>query len=317
MSLLAESFELYVERRRQQATVELQQQRRWTFLVCLLAVYLWPFYLLGLLALPAPVSALSVTLAGVALYMLGTYLLTVSRDRWRDLGQWWPFIYQSISGPHVAIAAVIWLSVALWGEAVAPLLSRQIPQVMAGVGLSLCVTGGHYWLTFRTWWTAEMSQLWGDYLHEVQLALVPYYGQLDRARQRFSQFDTLCDDLMLEEVEALHLARDFSDRVQWVTDSGEWVDYVDRVNHSRQHLAQLLHQLEDSIATLESVLSELETHLDYQWEAARVGPELALLSRALGQPVFELSRDLVIVEQTIAGVSARMDSFAATNWHAP
>lgn len=313
--MLAEPFERYVERRRHEATVEFQQRQRWVFLACLLAVYLWPFYLLGLLALPAPVSALAVTLLGIALYIVGTYLLTVSRECWRDPDQWWPFVRDAVSLPHIAIAAVTWLSVALWGETVAPLLSRQVPQVILGVGLSLCVTGGHYWFTFRTWWSAEMSQLWGDYLHEVRLALHPYYSELERARQCFSHFDTLCDDMMLEEVEAQHLTRESGDCMRWVVESSEWIEYVARVSHSRQHLAQLLHQLEDGIAVLESALFELEAHLDWQRSAASIGDEIAPLSRTFGQPVFELSRDLVLVERTIAGVTERMDSFAATHWY--
>ncbi|MEO1131509.1 MAG: hypothetical protein AAFX40_02255, partial [Cyanobacteria bacterium J06639_1] len=206
MFLPAEPFDRYVERRRQEAIGAARQRRRWIFLTCLLAVYLWPFHLLGLLALPAGVSVIPVTLLGIALYLAGTYLLTVPRDRWFALSQWGSFVSRSVSIPHLAIAAAIWLSVGLWGETLAPLLSRQIPQVMAGVALSAIVTGGHYFFTFQTWWSGELSQLWGEYLTELRSALLPYYGQLERARQSYSEFDTLCDDLMLEEVEIRHLS---------------------------------------------------------------------------------------------------------------
>lgn len=313
MFLPAESFDLYVERRRQEAIGAARQRRRWMFLTCLLAVYLWPFHLLGLLALPAGVSVVPVTSIGIALYLAGTYLLTVARDRWFDPRQWRSFISQSFSVPHLAIAAAIWLSVGVWGDTLAPLLSRQIPQVMAGVVLSAIVTGGHYFFTFQTWWSGEMSQLWGDYLNEVRSALLPYYSQLERARQSYSEFGTLCDDLMLEEVEMHHLSEQFGDRVALT--STDWTGYADRLTSSRQHLSQLLHQLETGIDILEAALFEMESHLDWQRGAANVGDAIAPLSPALMQPVFELSRDLVAVERTLEGVTERMDRFASADWH--
>ncbi|MEO1132556.1 MAG: hypothetical protein AAFX40_07605, partial [Cyanobacteria bacterium J06639_1] len=133
----------------------------------------------------------------------------------------------------------------------------------------------------------------------------------------YSEFDTLCDDLMLEEVEIRHLSEQFGDRVPLKIASNDWTDYADRLTSSRQHLSQLLHQLESGIDILEAALFEMEAHLDWQKDAARVGDAIAPLSQTLMQPVFELSRDLVAVERTLEGVTERMDRFAATDWHHP
>ena len=59
MSLVAESFGGYVERRRAESSLT-QRRQRWVFLTCLLAVYLWPFYLLGVAVFPAPLTGLGI-----------------------------------------------------------------------------------------------------------------------------------------------------------------------------------------------------------------------------------------------------------------
>ena len=304
MSLVAESFGGYVERRRAEFSLT-QRRQRWVFLTCLLAVYLWPFYLLGVAVFPAPLTSLGIALSGLGLYVGGSYL--VSECHRSSLGEnVWQFTKQTVSLPHLAIVTSIWLGLALWGEVLVPLFSRQVPQLLAGIVLSSVLAGRHFWHAFRLW-PLEGGQLWNDYLADLRRVLGAYYQQLEDSRQSLHQYSGLNNDLQLETLEAKQLLCEFTGPLGLDAIAETMTTYVRRLEDSQQSLSQLLDRLETGSLVLESALLQVESYLDIQSETATYLDSIEFLGDLYLEPVVQLGEELEAVADRIAGVAEELE----------
>ncbi|MGK7911243.1 MAG: hypothetical protein AB4050_07135 [Synechococcus sp.] len=313
MSLVSESFGGYVERRRAELS-RTQRRRRWVFLTCLLAIYLWPFYLLGVAVFPAPLTSLGIALSGLSLYVGGSYLVSDSSSTAQPLaslasiraGAVWRFTKQMVSVPHLVIVVSIWLGLALWGEVLVPVFSRQVPQLMAGIVLSSVLAGGHFWRTLQLW-PLEGSQLWHDYLADLRGVLGSYYQQLEDSRQSLHRYTGLNDDLQLEAMEAKQLLREFTGPLGLDSIADTMTTYVRRLEDSQHSLSQLLHQLETGSLVLESALMQVESYLDIQSETAIHLESIECLGDLYLEPVIQLGGELAEVAENIAGVAEELE----------
>ncbi|MDX2272776.1 MAG: hypothetical protein NW237_12655 [Cyanobacteriota bacterium] len=334
-SVAAETFHEYVERRRQAMVRQSRHQNGWGLLLGALALDLGLCYGLGMypdwaeFGLAWLLTTLPLTLVAIALYVLGTYVLTGIRQRARRPGQWWQqqsrlarsqpliwcrFLSQSISLPHLVMAGFVWLGLAFWGEMLAPLLVRQWPQVVAGILVSLAVASGHYWSSGQVAWIVEAQQLWSDYLEELRHSLLmPHYQCLEVSRHRLKHYGQVYDDLKLEEVEAYYWEFHLEAQMQKLNQDQALRSYAQQIHYSSQRLSQLLYQLQEGIDLLESVLLDIETELDTEGSLSGLWGELNLLEGNLDRlrevdlhPVVRLSLDLQQVEQVVQGLTQEM-----------
>ena len=339
MSLVAESFGGYVERRRAELSLT-QRRQRWVFLTCLLAIYLWPFYLLGVAVFPAPLTSLGIALSGLSLYVGGSYLVSPSPhqpsttqsstshnstclssispssvnsssiDLTSDrVNAVWQFATQTVSVPHLVIVISIWLGLALWGEMLVPVFSRQVPQLLAGIVLSSVLAGGHFWRTLQLW-PLEGSQLWHDYLTDLRGVLRSYYQQLEDSRRSLHRYTGLSDDLQLEALEAKQLLREFTGPLGLDSITETMTTYVRCLEDSQHNLSQLLLQLESGHLVLESALMQVENYLDIQSAPATHLESIEYLGDLYLAPVVQLGGELASVAEDIAGVAEELEG-----WH--
>ncbi|MEL7086370.1 MAG: hypothetical protein AAF268_07935 [Cyanobacteria bacterium P01_A01_bin.3] len=319
MSLVAESFGGYVERRRTEL-FRTQRRQRWVFLTCLLAIYLWPYYLLGVAVFPAPLTGLGIALSGLSLYVVGSYFVsggssqalpTLTSTRAEAV---WRFTTQIVSVPHLAIVVSIWLGLALWGEVLVPVFSRQVPQLLAGIVLSSVLAGGHFWRTLQLW-PLEGTQLWHDYLADVREVLGAYYQQLEDSRRSLHRYTDLNDDLQLEALEARQLLREFTGPLGLDSVTETMTTYVRSLEHSQNSLAQLLHRLETGSLVLESSLMQVESYLDIQSETAFHLDCIEFLGDLYLDPVVQLGGELEAVADRIAGVAEELEGLQHSIGH--
>ncbi|MEM9567447.1 MAG: hypothetical protein AAF974_03995 [Cyanobacteria bacterium P01_E01_bin.34] len=320
MSLVAESFGGYVERRRTELYLT-QRRQRWMFLTCLLAIYLWPFYLLGVAVFPAPLTSLGIALSGLSLYVGGSYLVSNSSSKPQTslnstrAEAIWQFTTQTVLVPHLAIVVSIWLGLALWGEVLVPVFNRQVPQLIAGIILSSVLAGGHFWRTLQLW-PLEGTQLWQDYLADLRGVLRAYYQQLEDARRSLNRYTGLNDDLQLEALEARQLLREFTGPLGLDSVAETLTTYVRSLEDSQHNLAQLLPRLEASSLVLESSLMQLESYLDIQSETALHLDSIEFLGDLYLEPFFQLGGELEAAVDRIAGVAEELEGLQHSISHA-
>ena len=325
---VAESFQEYVARRQSEMAQRSRHHHGWGLVLGAIAVYIG---LCSLLAMRPKeilfghawvVTTVPLTLIGVGLYLFGAYLLSLSRQM-QDL-QWQGVLRlsltgvlrQSVSLPHLAIAASLWLGLGIWGEMVSPFLIRQGPQLSAGVVISLALAGSQWWLVARTFWWVEIQQLWFDYLQDLRQSwLLPHYQHLEDSRECFLQFQRVHDDLGLEEIEAYYLIDLLETQLPWIPfhPAQGLLTYAQQIAQARHQLSQLLYQLQQSLEVWEEALSEVELLLDQS-----TGPDggeglVNLLDQDLDsldgeeiQTVLRLGESLLTAERSVQGVTHEM-----------
>lgn len=74
---------------------------------------------------------------GGGLYSLGAGVIWMLRQRWSA-----QLLAEMISLPHLTLAALIWLGLAVWGEHLSPFLLRQKNQLLAGLLISWLLAQG-------------------------------------------------------------------------------------------------------------------------------------------------------------------------------
>ncbi|MFQ3612569.1 MAG: hypothetical protein SNJ68_02490 [Cyanobacteriota bacterium] len=258
MLIAAESFQTYLHRRRRQLTRRLKRQQGWGLVLALLALYLirceglsprqWAGQTWWLVLIP---------LLGGGLYSLGAGLIWILRHQWlapasgQGSRRSTHLLAQMISLPHLALAALIWLGLAVWGEHLMPLLVRQKPQLLAGLLISWLLAQG--WIFIRPGWMVEAGQLWTDYLQELRgSVLQPCYQRLETCRHSLRLYHAIWQDLQLEEMEARHLLQLFSESL--LPPTWPLQIYAQQVHQCCQQLSGLLAQMQERVERLEKVL---------------------------------------------------------------
>ena len=266
MSIAAESFQTYLRRRRRRLAHRLQRQQGWGVILALLALYLLSCDGLGEGGSPPrlwtgqPLWLVVIPLLGGGLYSLGAGLLWMLGQRRLPQGSAGSaqLLAQMISLPHLALAALLWLGLAIWGEHLLPFLARQKPQLLAGLFVSWLLAQG--WSFFQTGWVVEAGQLWADYLQELRgSVLQPCYQRLEACRRSLHLYHAIWQDLQLEELEAQHLIQLLSESLLPLTLPLKI--YAQRVHHCCQQLAALLAQMQERVERLEQVLLNVELEL--------------------------------------------------------
>ncbi len=323
---VAQSFQEYVARRQSEMVQRSRHHHGWGLLLGAFAVYVGLCSLLAmrpkeiLFSHAWVVTTVPLTLIGVGLYLFGAYLLSLSRQRedlrchgmWRL--SWVRALRQSISLPHLAIAASIWLGLGIWGEMVSPFLIRQGPQLSAGVVISLALAGSQWWSVAHTFWWVEIQQLWFDYLQDLRQSwLLPHYQQLENSRACLLQFQRVHDDLGLEEIEAHYLSDLLEPQLLWIHAGQGLPVYAQQVAQARQRLAQLLYQLQQGIEVLEEALAQVESVLDH---SSGPGEGKGLVNLLDHDPnslhweeihtVLRLGESLITAERSVQGVTLEM-----------
>jgi hypothetical protein len=184
---------------------------------------------------------------------LGAGVIWMLRQRWSA-----QLLAEMISLPHLTLAALIWLGLAVWGEHLSPFLLRQKNQLLAGLLISWLLAQG--WSFFQTGWVVEAGQLWADYLQELRgSVLQPCYQRLETCRLSLHLYHAIWQDLQLEELEAQHLIQLLSESLLPLTLPLKV--YAQRVHHCCQQLAALLAQMQERVERLEQVLLNVELEL--------------------------------------------------------
>lgn len=188
MSIVAESFQTYLRRRRRLLARRLKRQQGWVVVLALLALYLLSWDALGEdgslshLWRGQPLWLVLIPLLGGGLYSLGAGLLWMLGQRRLPQGSAGSaqLLAQMISLPHLALAALIWLGLAVWGEHLSPFLLRQKNQLLAGLLISWLLAQG--WSFFpdrlgsRGW--ATVGRLSAGAARFCITALLPAPGNL-------------------------------------------------------------------------------------------------------------------------------------------
>jgi hypothetical protein len=292
-TLVAESFQTYLRRRRRLLARRFKHQQGWVAVLALLALYLLGWEALGkskLLPLPWLVV---IPLLGGGLYSLGAAMIWRLRQRCSA-----QLLAEMISLPHLALAALIWLGLAIWGEQLSPFLLRQKNQLLAGLVLSWLVAQG--WSFLRPGSMVEVGQLWADYLQELRASVLqPCYCRLEACRQALRSYQAIWQDLQLEELEAQHLVQLLSESLLPL--ALPLKVYARQVHHCCQQLAALLAQMQERVERLEQVLLEVELELaSRQPFQAQAQPINLLLEE--GIPCQELDlQELVCLNQELLG----------------
>lgn len=259
MSIVAESFQTYLRRRRRLLARRLKRQQGWVVVLALLALYLLSWDALGEdgslshLWRGQPLWLVLIPLLGGGLYSLGAGVIWMLRQRWSA-----QLLAEMISLPHLTLAALIWLGLAVWGEHLSPFLLRQKNQLLAGLLISWLLAQG--WSFLQTGWVVEAGQLWADYLQELRgSVLQPCYQRLEACRRSLHLYHAIWQDLQLEELEAQHLIQLLSESLLPLTLPLKL--YAQRVHHCCQQLAALLAQMQERVERLEQVLLNVELEL--------------------------------------------------------
>ncbi|MFS8885744.1 hypothetical protein [Synechococcus sp. H70.2] len=291
--MVAESFQTYLRRRRRLLARRFKHQQGWVVVLALLALYLLSWDVLGknkLLPLPWLVA---IPLLGGGLYSLGAAMIWRLRQRWST-----QLLAEMISLPHLALAALIWLGLAIWGEQLSPFLLGQRNQLLAGLVISWLVAQG--WSFLRPTSMGEVGQLWADYLQELRASLLqPCYRRLEACRQALQLYQAIWQDLQLEELEAQHLIQLLSESLLPLTLPLKV--YAQRVHHCCQQLAALLARMQEQVERLEQVLLEVELVLaSRQPFPAQSQPINLWLEEGLPYQELDL-QELVCLNQELVG----------------
>ncbi|MGQ9837837.1 MAG: hypothetical protein ACUVRV_07685 [Cyanobacteriota bacterium] len=315
MPIAPESFQAYLHRRRRQLTRRLKRQQGWGLVLALLALYLiryegfsprqWTGQTWWLILIP---------LLGGGLYSLGTGLIWMLRQQWFTpvLGQSSrrSLLAQMVSLPHLALAALIWLGLAAWGEHLMPLLVRQKPQLLLGLLISWLLAQG--WIFIRPGWMVEAGQLWADYLQELRgSVLQPCYQRLETCRHSLRLYHAIWQDLQLEEMEAHHLLQLFSGFLPPSTWSLQV--YAQQIHHCCQQLAALLAQMQERVERLEQVLLDVELELDAHQPLQTQPQPINLLAEDWAgwqeldlQELVWLNQELLGTDRSLQGVTQQL-----------
>ncbi len=305
MSIAAESFQTYIRRRRRTLTRRLKRQQGWGLVLALLALYL-----LSCEGLPPrqwtgqPLWLIVIPLLGGGLYSLGTGVIWMLRQRWFAQGSASSaqssaqLLAPIISLPHLALAALIWLGLAVWGEHLLPFLARQKPQLLAGLFISWLLAQG--WSFLRPGWMVEAGQLWADYLQELRgSVLQPCYQRLETCRHSLRLYHAIWQDLQLEEMEAQHLMQLLSESL--LPPVLPLQVYAQQVHHCCQQLAALLAQMQERVERLEQMLLNVELELaSHQSLQAQPHPINLLAEDWAGCQELDL-QELVCLNQELLG----------------
>ncbi|MEN9221688.1 MAG: hypothetical protein Q6M04_04555 [Thermostichus sp. BF3_bins_97] len=299
MSIAAESFQTYIHRRRRTLTRRLKRQQGWSLVLALLALYL-----LSCEGIPPrqwtgqPLWLVLIPLLGGGLYSLGTGVIWMLRQRSQGSRSSTQLLAQMISLPHLALAALIWLGLAVWGEHLLPLLARQKPQLLAGLFISWLLAQG--WSFLRPGWMVEAGQLWADYLQELRgSVLQPCYQRLETCRHSLRLYHAIWQDLQLEEMEAQHLMQLLSESLPPPTLPLQV--YAQQVHRCCQQLSALLARMQERVERLEQVLLHVELELaSHQSLQAQPQPINLLAEDWAGWQELDL-QELVWLNQELQG----------------
>ncbi|MEN9229490.1 MAG: hypothetical protein Q6L68_01175 [Thermostichus sp. DG02_5_bins_236] len=321
MLIAAESFQTYLHRRRRQLTRRLKRQQGWGLVLALLALYLirceglsprqWAGQTWWLMLIP---------LLGGGLYSLGAGLIWMLRQQ-----GFAPALVQGsrcsayvlaqmVSLPHLALAALIWLGLAVWGEHLMPLLVRQKPQLLAGLLISWLLAQG--WIFIRPGWMVEAGQLWADYLQELRgSVLQPCYQRLETCRHSLRLYHAIWQDLQLEEMEAQHLLQLFSESLPPPT----WPlqVYAQQVHRCCQQLSALLAQMQERVERLEQVLLDVELELEAHHPLQTQPQPINLLAEDWAgwqeldlQELVWLNQELLGTDRSLQGLTQELKGWA-------
>ncbi|MEN9224009.1 MAG: hypothetical protein Q6L60_01530 [Thermostichus sp. HHBFW_bins_43] len=317
MSIAAESFQTYVRRRRRKLARRLKRQQGWGLVLALLVLYL-----LSCEGLPPrqwveqPLWLVLIPLLGGGLYSLGTGLIWMFRQRRFAQGfcSSTQLLAQMISLPHLALAALIWLGLAVWGEHLLPLLARQKPQLLAGLFISWLLAQG--WSFLRPGWRVEAGQLWTDYLQELRSSVLqPCYQRLEACRHSLRFYHAIWQDLQLEEIEARHLMQLLSESLPLPTVPLQV--YAQQVHHCCRQLAALLARMQERVEHLEQALLHVELELaSHQSLQAQPQPVNLLAEEWEGwqeldlQELVWLNQELLGTDRSLQGLTQELKGWA-------
>ncbi len=308
MSVVAESFQTYLRRRRRLLARRLKRQQGWGVVLALLALYLLSWDALGegglLLHLGRgqPLWLVVIPLLGGGLYSLGAGMVWMLRQRCSA-----QLLPEMISLPHLALAALLWLGLAIWGEQLSPFLLRQKNQLLAGLVMSWLLAQG--WSLLRSHWIVEVGQLWRDYLQELRASVLqPCYRRLESCRHSLRLYQAIWQDLQLEELEARHLIQVLSESLLPLTLPLKV--YAQRVHHYCQQLAALLAQMQEQVERLEQVLLDVELELaSRQSFQAQPQPINLLVEEGIHCQELDL-QELVCLNQELLGADRSLQGLA-------
>jgi len=315
MSIVAESFQTYLRRRRRLLARRLKRQQGWGVVLALLALYLLSWDAPGQAGpLPhlwrgQPLWLVVIPLLGGGLYSLGAAVIWMLRQRWSAR-----LLVEMISLPHLALAALLWLGLAIWGEHLLPFLAQQKPQLLAGLVISWLLAQG--WSFLQTGWVVEAGQLWADYLQELRgSVLQPCYRRLETCRHSLRLYQAIWQDLQLEELEAQHLIQVLSESLLPLTLPLKV--YAQRVHHCCQQLAALLAQMQERVERLEQVLLDVELELaSRQSFQAQPQPINLLVEEGVHcqeldlQELVCLSQELLGADRSLQGLTQELKGWA-------
>ncbi|MCF2969837.1 hypothetical protein L1047_01330 [Synechococcus sp. Nb3U1] len=317
MLIAAESFQTYLRRRRRMLTRRLKRQQGWGLVLALLALYLLSWE--GLLPRQwsgQPLWLVLIPLLGGGLYSLGTGVIWMLRQRWfaQGSGGSAQLLAQMVSLPHLALAALIWLGLAVWGEHLLPLLARQKPQLLAGLLISWLLAQG--WSFLRPGWMVEAGQLWTDYLQELRgSVLQPCYQRLETCRHSLRFYHAIWQDLQLEEIEAQHLLQLFSESLPPPT----WPlqVYAQQVRYCCQQLSDLLARMQERVERLEQVLLDVELELEAHQPLQTQPQPINLLAEDWAgwqeldlQELVWLNQELLGTDRSLQGLTQELKGWA-------
>ncbi len=322
MSIVAESFQTYLRRRRRLLARRLKRQQGWGVVLALLTLYLLSWDAPGQEGpLPRlwrehPLWLVVIPLLGGGLYSLGTGLIWMLRQRRLPQGSAGSaqLLAEMISLPHLALAALLWLGLAIWGDHLLPFLARQKPQLLAGLFVSWLLAQG--WSFFHPHWIVEVGQLWREYLQELRASVLqPCYRRLETCRHLLHLYQAIWQDLQLEELEAQHLIQVLSESLLPLTLPLKV--YAQRVHHCCQQLAALLAQMQERVERLEQVLLDLELELaTYQPLQAQPQP-INLLAEDWAncqeldlQELVCLNQELLGADRSLQGLTQELKGWA-------
>ncbi len=321
MLVAAESFRTYLQRRRRQLTRRLQRQQGWGLVLALLVVYL--ICCEGLSARSGAESSgwlLVLPLVGGGLYSFGAGVIWLLRQRWSAprTGQGsrrsTDLLAQLISLPHLALAALLWLGLAVWGEHLLPLFIQQKPQLLVGLVLSWLLAQGGMFL--QPGGMVEAGQLWKEYLQELRRSVLePCYQRLESCRQALRFYQAIWQDLQLEEMEAQHLLQLFSEslRISWPLQV-----YAQQVHHCGQQLSALLAQMQERVERLEQLLLDVELELEAHSPLQTQPQPINLLAEDWAgwqeldvQELVCLNQELLGTDRSLQGLTQALQGWAA------
>jgi len=322
MSIVAESFQTYLRRRRRLLARRLQRQQGWGVVLALLALYLLSWDAPGQAGLlphlwrGQPLWLVVIPLLGGGLYSLGVGLIWMLRQRRLPQGSAGSaqLLAQMISLPHLALAALLWLGLAIWGEHLLPFLAQQKPQLLAGLVISWLLAQG--WSFLQTGWVVEAGQLWADYLQELRSSVLqPCYQRLETCRRSLHFYHAIWQDLQLEELEAQHLIQLLSESLLPLTLPLKV--YAQRLHHCCQQLAALLAQMQERVERLEQVLLDIELELAAQQPLQAQPQPINLLAEDWAncqeldlQELVCLNQELLGADRSLQGLTQELKGWA-------